>query len=261
MECKNCQTQLSETAKFCFNCGAKYIGYRLNFKTITEELFTTFISWDNKFFKTFSHLITKPQEVANSYLEGVRKRYMRPFSYMIIALTFYGIYMYFAKDILMELVSTLDANTPVNPNPKIQKFQDNFNDKWFTFITKYYNIFTFLSIPLLAFINKIIFKKRNLVEHSVTLLYAYATYLIMTSFLGFIFLIFQVDFQFYLSINYFLMIGYHMYFYKKTFQLSLGKTLLKTLLFWLLIFAFYLVIVILGIIAVFVLVKFKIITF
>ncbi len=261
MECKNCQTPLLKNAKFCFNCGAKYIENRLNFRTVSKEFFETFISWDNKFFKTFSHLIIKPQEVANGYLNGIRKRYMQPFAYMLIALTVYGIYMYFAKDMLIEYINTLNANTPINPDPKIQKFQDSFNSKWFTFITKYYNVFTFLTIPLLALINKIIFKKRNLVEHSIILLYTYATYLILATLFGFIFLIFQFNFKFLLSINYIIMIGYHAYFYKKMFQLSLGKIILKTFLFWLLMFALYIVIIIIGMIVGALLYKLKIITF
>lgn len=80
MHCKNCQTKLEGEKKFCTNCGAKVINHRLNLKTVMEEFFATFISWDNKFLKTFKHLITKPQLVANSYLDGVRKRYMQPFA-------------------------------------------------------------------------------------------------------------------------------------------------------------------------------------
>ncbi len=75
MNCKNCNTPLQGEKKFCSNCGSKVISYRLNFSSVSEEFFSTYINWDNKFYKTFIHLFTKPQEVANGYLDGVRKRY------------------------------------------------------------------------------------------------------------------------------------------------------------------------------------------
>lgn len=142
MNCKNCQTKLEGEKKFCTNCGAKIINHRLNFKIITQEFFSTFISWDNKFLKTLIHLFTKPQLVANGYLDGIRKRYMQPFAYMILALTLYSIYMYFAKDKMMEYVNQMDFTMyqNSNPNPKTDAFMENWMENWVEFITKYFNI-------------------------------------------------------------------------------------------------------------------------
>ncbi len=85
MNCKNCQTELTGDKKFCTQCGAKVIDYRLNFKLMVGEFFETYISWDNKIFKTFIHLFTKPEVVVRNYISGVRKRYMQPIAFMFIA--------------------------------------------------------------------------------------------------------------------------------------------------------------------------------
>ena len=136
MECKNCKTTLKETANFCDECGGKIINHRLNFKTVTAEFFATFISWDNKFFKTFSHLITKPQEVTNGYLDGVRKRYMQPFAYMIIILSLYGIYMILSKEIMIEYIEEMNESmrksmtkfSVPNPNKKVEELNNNITE-------------------------------------------------------------------------------------------------------------------------------------
>jgi len=249
MNCKNCQTELVGEKKFCTNCGGKVINHRFNFKMVFEEFFSTFISWDNTFFKTLIHSYTKPQEVVNGYLDGVRKRYMQPFAYMVIALTLYGIYMVLAKDVILEYVTA--------SNLEIKKMFENFGlkiDEKFIedslktnkFLLKYSNYLTFISIPIIAIANFIIFKKRNFIEHNIALLYSYASYIF--GFLTIVFIGFMIGISFSTTytISSIFLIVYHIYFYKKMFNLSISETLLKTLLFWLLftaiiVFTFFLV--------------------
>jgi len=259
MECKNCRTNLSETAEFCEKCGRKVINHRLNFKTVTAEFLETYISWDNKFFKTFIHLITKPQVVANGYLNGVRKRYMQPFAYMLIILSLYGIYLLLAKEQMLTNLETLNYKGVVNPNPKTQALQENFNKKWISFLTNYFSLFTFMTIPFFAFINKIIFKKNNFIEHNVSLLYAYATYSLISIFIGSLGLIFSIKVAYLSSFSLFIMIFYHVYFYKKMYNLDIGDTILKTLLFWIGMLIYLIVFSIIGFIIVIILMKLHII--
>lgn len=263
MKCKNCKTNLKETANFCDECGGKVIKYRLNFKMAFSEFFTTFISWDNTFFKTFIHLLIKPQEVTNGYLEGVRKRYMQPFAYMVISLTIYSIYMYFSKNQMLAYLDEVMSSMPNvnNGNPKFDSFMEGFMEKWITFITKYFNIFTFSTIPFLALINRIIFKKLNFIEHNIALFYAYATYILGYTFIGFTGLIIGVHFKNIYPITTTFMLGYHMFFYMKVFSLSKLEIVLKTLLFWIGMLVLYLLLGIFIFILTFILLKLKVISF
>ena len=128
------------------------------------------------------------------------------------------------------------------------------------FMTKYFNIFTFLTIPIFALINKIIFKKRNFIEHNVSLFYAYATFLFLSIIFGVFALIFNISYSIMYPITMILMVVYHMYFYKKMFALDFGETILKTLFFWLIMGAFYLGIIVIGVIIFIILAKTGIIT-
>lgn len=262
MSCKNCYNKLLGERKFCNNCGAKVINYRLNFKTVISEFFATFINWDNSFFKTISHLFTQPQTVVNGYLNGIRKRYLQPFAYMLIALTVYSVYMYFSKEQMLEFIDKAVISMPNQNkgNPKMDEFMDGFMEKWMSFITQYYNIFTFLIIPVLAMINRMIFKKYNIIEHNISLFYAYATYMFGYSTIGFFGLVFGISFGNIYSVTLLFMVLYHMYFYKKLFNLSKLETALKTLLFWIALFALYILLGIVLIIIIFILLKLKVIS-
>ena len=242
MECKNCKTTLKETANFCDECGGKIINHRLNFKTVTAEFFATFISWDNKFFKTFVHLFTKPQEVIDSYISGIRKRYMQPFAYMIIALTIYGVYLHFAKEYFYEIVET-SANLFKSNDSTTNEFAEKFGKQWQDFSIKHYNLITFSMIPFFAVINLIIFRKRlNFIEHNIFLLYSYAQcqflFLIITT----IGLLLQINIMSIISLTMILMIGYHMFVFKKLFKQSLWQIIYKTILFFLLLTVLFVII-------------------
>lgn len=228
MECKNCSTTLLETNRFCPNCSAKVINNKLTFSFVVEEFLATYINWDNKFFKTFLHLFTKPEVVVNSYLGGIRKRYMQPFAFMIVALTIYGFYMFFSKDEVLGYIDSINASSN-NDNNK----EAVLSEKWTNSLINYHNIITFGSIPFLAVLNLLIFKTRNFIEHCILLVYVYTNYILGSTIIGALGLLFNVNFTYVYLLNMILMVVYHMYAYQKIFELSYFKIILKTILLWL----------------------------
>jgi len=199
---------------------------------VVEEFFATFISWDNKFFKTFLHLFTQPKLVVNSYLTGVRKRYMQPFSFMIVALTIYGVYMYFSKGEVLEYLDAISGNTETNA--ETEKYAE-FGKKSTELAISYFNVVTFVSIPFLALINLLVFKGENFIEHCITLVYVYANYILGYTIIGVFGLLFNVNFGYVYSLTTVLMIVYHMFAYQKIFELSFFNIIVKTIFFWLLL--------------------------
>ena len=81
MNCKNCQNELTPESDYCNICGGKVIRNRLTLKNLFEHVSETFFNYDNKLLRTFIDLLKKPDEVINSYVKGVRKRYVNPLSF------------------------------------------------------------------------------------------------------------------------------------------------------------------------------------
>jgi uncharacterized membrane protein YvbJ len=82
MSCKNCGLALIEETNFCTACGAKVIRNRLTIKNLLEHAVEEFLSIDNKFLITITHLFTRPEVVIDGYINGLRKKYMNPISFL-----------------------------------------------------------------------------------------------------------------------------------------------------------------------------------
>ncbi|WP_024770836.1 DUF3667 domain-containing protein [Aquimarina macrocephali] len=221
--CKNCGQQI-ETHNFCPDCGAKKITKRITFKNLVSEFVDRFLNLDNSFIKTFIHLFTKPEEVIDGYIHGLRKRYVNAFGYFAITITITGIYAFLVKDRLKEIMSFGDFSE------QQAEMQSSIFDTTF----QYQSILSFLMIPLLALLSRLVFlnyKKYNLTEHFVIYLYAYS-HIVGTMTLILLPLTFMVDnFMFVGMVQFPVYIFYMAYVLKRLYQISLKKILIKTLLF------------------------------
>ena len=168
MNCKNCQSELNENYEFCYSCGGKVVEKRITVKSLVAEFTERYFSFDNKFFSTFKKLFTAPEDVINGYINGVRGKYVDPFTYLIIALTVSGFNVYMIR----KGYFNIDMESMYNAQPKekapfdMKVFMDNFLD--------FLNLITILSIPLFAFISKLTMWKNktyNFAEHNVILAY------------------------------------------------------------------------------------------
>ncbi|WP_271782917.1 DUF3667 domain-containing protein [Aquimarina algiphila] len=241
--CKNCNQQI-ETYNFCPNCGAKKINKRITFKNLLHEFADRFLNLDNSFFRTFLHLFTKPNEVIDGFINGLRKRYINAFSYFAISITITGIYSFLAKNRLAELMNKIFSSLPEEQIASQEIALD------FTF--KYQSLLNLLLIPVLALLSRLVFwnyKKYNLTEHFVIYLYAYSH---IVAFMTIILL--PITFWFdnifnIMIIQFSIYIIYITYVLKRLYQINLKRTLIKTLLFFFFGVIFYLIIgIIIGLI-------------
>lgn len=221
--CKNCGKQI-ETYNFCPDCGAKKITKRITFKNLVQDFVDRFLNIDNSFFKTFLHLFSKPEAVIDGYIHGLRKRYVSAFGYFAISITITGFYSFLVKDRLKEIMKFEDFSEQ----------QIAVQDSVYDFTFQYNSIISFLLIPFLALISRLIFlnyKKYNLTEHFVIYLYAYS-HIVGTMTIILLPLTFMTNnFAIVAMIQFPIYILYVAYVLKRLYGLSLKSIILKTLLF------------------------------
>ncbi len=231
--CKNCRQQI-EAYNFCPDCGAKKITKRITFKNLVQDFADRFLNLDNSFFRTFSHLFIKPEEVINGYINGLRKRYINAFGYFAISITITGFYSFLVKDRLKELITSWSFTEQ----------QTELQSSVFDASFQYQSMFSFLLIPFLAIISRLVFlnyKKFNLTEHFVIYLYAYS-HIVGTVTLILLPLTFMVDsFFMVVSVQFPIYILYIAYVLKRLYNLSIKSIVLKTLLFLIIGSVFYMI--------------------
>ncbi|WP_103070965.1 DUF3667 domain-containing protein [Aquimarina sediminis] len=233
--CKNCGQQI-ESYTFCPDCGAKKITKRITFKNLIQDFADRFLNLDNSFIQTFIHLFTKPEKVIDGYIHGLRKRYVNAFGYFAISITVTGIYAFFVKDRLKEIMKF---------GGQFTKQQIEIQGTIFDTTFQYQSMLSFLLIPILAIMSRLVFlnyKKYNLTEHFVIYLYAYS-HIVGTMTIILLPLTFMVDdFMFVGMVQFPVYIFYMAFVLKRLYQINLKKIIIKTFIFLVVGAIFYILI-------------------
>ena len=80
--CLNCGTSL--TGKYCYHCGQKANVDRITWHHLGEEITHFFTHIERGFLRTTKELLTRPGLLQKNYLDGKRKTYHKPISYLLI---------------------------------------------------------------------------------------------------------------------------------------------------------------------------------
>lgn len=257
MNCKNCQANISTEDKFCSKCGAKIIKERITTKRLLDNFFDA-IGWDRGFFLTLRLLTYQPQTVVKNYIDGTRKKYANPFSFFAINLAISLFFITQYSDKFIEISSNLNL-TQIETISKVQgsntrntKQVNTFNGnvKEFTksataFQIKYYNLISFLLLPLYTFIAFFAFgKPHNYGEHLVINTYLQGFLLLFSTSLFVLSLLIKVDLFVIGSLlsSFF----YYLYTYKKLNALSFDQLLIKILRFFVIVFLIMLIPIFIG---------------
>lgn len=172
MDCKNCELPIRTDFSFCANCGAKVIRNRLTLKNLWYDVTERYFNIDNNFLKTFFHLFTKPEQVIEGYVLGVRKKYLNPISYLGIALTLSGFTVFLLKRNLAKIdMDVFGVGVQANEG----------TEAIFNFTADFQALLFVLYIPMMAIASWMTFddKKHNFTERIVIFSYALAHYSIV----------------------------------------------------------------------------------
>jgi len=223
--CKNCERMLYANQDYCPGCGSEWIDYRLTPKKITAEFSERYFATDNRFLITVLHLLSYPENVINGYITGQRKKYVNPASFYFISLTLIGLQVFIMKTFSPELLGFTEELEKTS----LKGYLDYFYD--------YMGLFTAFLIPVYAVSGLIIFsdtKKYNFTEHLIFFIYVYGLSNIIISLFTPLFIIFEVSFQtssIILAPISLIQIGWY---YKRCFKLTITKSIVKTILIFLL---------------------------
>ena len=228
MECKNCSSVIDTRVNFCPVCGAKVIKKRLSLKSIWNGINHEFFNLDNKLFKTFIHLFTKPELVINSFIDGTRKRYISVIQYFAIALTFVGLQVFLMETFFADNINA-DSSFFDGLN-KARINEDNpFKDTPANEFNKYLSIFYTISIPISAIATwagyRIAGNRRfNFTEHIVLNLYYSAETIIISAVVTILLLSFGIDYMLLSLLTGIFTLLYFFYVLKRIFETSWLQT-------------------------------------
>ena len=233
--CKNCGATLS--GNFCANCGQTSEIHRVTFGHFAHEFFHAFTHTDKGILLLMKELITRPGYVAKEYLDGKRKKYFNPLTFLIILSSVFALASHYSG-----YYEALSFKSPEKMHPLHKETLELMYASG-----KVINLF--LMPVLISFFSWIFFRKQknNLAEN-----------LVLSSFvMGQIYIIMIVIFipghllfpgttqlnnnVFHILMLVYMTIAYHQFF-KNNIFLSALKSVLITLLFivffWLSLIAF-----------------------
>jgi Protein of unknown function (DUF3667) len=141
--CLNCGSVLEPSQRFCPQCGQNADTHRLNFKHIWHDLIHAFTHADKGIFSLMWQLAYRPGIVAREYVDGKRKKYFNPFTFIILVVGFASVIL------ISSGFTNFGGSSRMPPNPIAP------------FLNRHINLLIFLNIPLLALFNRLLFRRHN----------------------------------------------------------------------------------------------------
>ena len=237
--CKNCDAPL--TGKFCVNCGQIADIHRISMGYVSHEFLHAVTHADRGFLLLIKKLFLYPGVVAKEYIDGKRKKYFNPLSFIVITSAIHAWIAY--KTGYFSAVGTggSGGRNQRMPAVMVEAFRiSNENGKLLSLI---------LIVPLLAFLSWLLFRRGKYLMAETFVLNCYIvgqSHVIRTLFFIPAFLIAPMYGGINLAIFETLLLVYLIVAYRQFFQQNIFVTILKCMLtmvlfitlYWLLIVLF-----------------------
>lgn len=108
--CPVCDTERQDA--YCTACGHAYQDERLTLRRLTVTGFRRVFDLDSGLLHTFWQLIRDPARVAQNYSAGIRKPYVNPFTYFILAAALQLLGYTFAQPAVIDATAELFESNP-----------------------------------------------------------------------------------------------------------------------------------------------------
>lgn len=87
--CVNCGAE--RQGPYCHECGQRYLQARLSAAELWWIFADRFLDWEEGVWRTFLKMAVSPGVVIRHYLDGRRRTYLNPFSYLLFCVALYAI--------------------------------------------------------------------------------------------------------------------------------------------------------------------------
>jgi len=228
MNCKNCNADLPQDARFCLQCGGRVVDQSLTFGYLATEASERFFNFENNFlWRTFKDMFRKPEMVIDGFIDGVRKRHMNVFNYLALAITLSGLQIFLMQKFFttnMDLSWMLPEDNPMNGNLGFMDVFLEYQSALYIIFIPIYAIFAWLT-----FLN---LKKYSYLKHVVITTYSQAHLSIFMVIPTIVCL--MLGFNFFKFVYFFsfpFMILYSAYVYKRLYKFSVRRIIWKTIWF------------------------------
>ncbi len=235
--CKNCSQLLYEGHAYCSRCGAKWIKNRITLRNVGSDFADMYIGFDTKFVRTFRDLCVRPEEVINGYIYGRRMNYMDATRYMLLAVFVTGISVFVtshSEGYQIVLDAQLSAAAIEQQGDADQAKMLAVMKKVLNTINNYQGLILILSLPILALAARITFWGKRFYNYTEQIVFYMFTYGHSTIILALITIIMILtNPQLYMEFGFIsvpLLFLYNAFCYKRVFNLSLGQTILRSLI-------------------------------
>ncbi len=237
MDCGNCRSSLRSDFSYCPSCGAKIIRNRLTLKHVWQDVSFQLFNLDNTFLKTFRHMFSRPHVVIESYVSGIRKKYMNPVSYFAIAITLSGILFFVLRNVY-------HVNLTESSFSDVQTSQMDY-------VFDYQGLLAYLLMPIYALMTWVVFldqKKLNYTEHLIANAYlvghlSFIQFLVCMPLFG----LFDVPYDIFNWGFLVLTVGYQFIVLQKIYRTNIWSTLVRGLVY---LFLFAVVMLAMGVLIV-----------
>ena len=178
--CLNCGASVTE--KYCPHCGQKGTVERLSWQSLLHEVLHFFTHIEHGFIKTTKQLLIRPGFLTKNFLEGKRKGYHKPISFLLIWIAIY-------------LLLTGLVNKFGNYNKEELGSFFNIGVEVATMIDKYRSVMEILCLPFTCLIGWLIIArpKLNFVEVMVANFYFISVLFIIMATRNFVGLVSRIN--------------------------------------------------------------------
>ncbi|MCE1164166.1 MAG: DUF3667 domain-containing protein, partial [Bacteroidetes bacterium] len=157
-KCINCGEE--SPGKYCHSCGQETEFKRLEVKTIFHDVTHGLLHWENSILKTFRAMLLKPGISAREYIDGSRKKYVKPFSYFIFIQTVFVVLFHQMNDKYFAFTN-FSIKFEESMHDKVEQIQHVLN--------AYINYLNYLMPVFLAAYFVLFFRKKSGVNYAESL--------------------------------------------------------------------------------------------